>query len=86
MQIAKPEWATPYSPWECDHAHYRYRFKRGDRVRHTAGPHSGKTGTADSAVAQLKGEDGYLVPMAGYHVRLDDGKLATVRWDLLKPE
>ena len=64
----------------------RYRFKRGDRVRITAGPHSGKTGTADSAVAQLKGEDGYLVPMAGYHVRLDDGKLATVRWDALEAE
>ena len=64
----------------------RYKFKRGDHVRITAGPHAGKTGMADSAVAQLKGEDGYLVPMAGYHVRLDDGKLATVRWDALESE
>ena len=64
----------------------RYLFKRGDRVRITAGTHAGKVGMADSAVAQLKGEGGYLVPMAGYHVRLDDGKLATVRWDVLEPE
>ena len=64
----------------------RYRFKRGDRVRITVGPHAGKTGTADSAVGQLKGEDGYLVPMAGYHVQLDEGKLATVRWDVLEAE
>ena len=64
----------------------RYRFKRGDRVRITAGPHAGKTGMAESALGQLKGEDGLLVTMAGYHVQLDDGKLATVRWDALEAE
>ena len=64
----------------------RYRFKRGDRVRITDSPHAGKTGTADSAVGQLKGEDGKLGTMAGYHVQLDDGSQATVRWDALEPE
>ena len=64
----------------------RYRFKRGDRVRITAGPHAGKTGVAESAVGQLKGEDGHLMPMAGYHAQLDEGKVATVRWDVLEPE
>ncbi len=63
----------------------RYRFKRGDRVRITSGLHAGKTGTAESAVAQMKDDEGYLVTMAGYHVRLDDGKVATVRWDTLEP-
>ena len=61
----------------------RGKFKRGDRVRITAGPHVGVTGAADSLVAQMR-ENGRWITMAGYHVRTDDDRNVTVRWDELE--
>ena len=61
----------------------RGKFRRGDRVRVTSGPHAGVTGTADSLVAQLR-ENGRWIMMAGYHVRTDDNRNVTVKWDELE--
>ena len=38
--------------------------------------------TVDSRIAQIMVE-GQLETLPGYHVTLDDGKWATVRWDEL---
>ena len=61
----------------------RGKFRRGDRVRVTSGPHAGVTGTADSLVAKIQ-QNGHWITMAGYHVRTDDHRNVTVRWDELE--
>lgn len=61
----------------------RGKFRRGDRVRVTSGPNVGVTGAADSLVGQIR-ENGRWITMAGYHVRTDDGRNVTVRWDELE--
>ena len=60
----------------------RYRFARGLEVKVIAGPYTGRLATVDSRVAQIMIE-GHLETLHGYHVTLDDGKWATVRWDEL---
>ena len=59
--------------------HY-YRFKRGDRVTIISGRYKGIKGVVDSAVFQrtIDVPDEYV---PGYHVILDTGPVATVRWD-----
>tara|TARA_B100000315_G_scaffold259883_1_gene317843 strand:- start:5288 stop:5491 length:204 start_codon:yes stop_codon:yes gene_type:complete len=59
--------------------HY-YRFKRGDSVVIITGNCEGRQGVVDSAVFQRTVDypDEYS---AGYHILLDDGTVATVRWD-----
>ena len=59
--------------------HY-YRFKRGDLVSIISGRYKGHTGVVDSAVFQRTVDypDEYA---PGYHVVLEDGNVATVRWD-----
>ena len=60
----------------------RCRFARGSKVKVIAGPNAGRLATVDSRVAQIIIE-GLLETLPGYHVTLDDGKWATVRWDEL---
>ena len=55
-------------------------------TRITSGLSAGETGTAESAIAQMTDENGYLVPMAGHQVILNNDTVATVRWDALEPE
>ena len=47
-----------------------------------AGTHIGRLATVDARVAQIM-IDGHLETLPGYHVTLDDGTWATVRWDAL---
>ena len=58
----------------------RYRFARGLEVKVIAGANARRLATVDSRVAQIMIE-GHLETLPGYHVTLDDGKWATLRWD-----
>ena len=61
----------------------RYQFRRGSRVRVISGRYKEQAGTIESRVAQMMVE-GRLVDVPGYHVRVDDGGIATVRWDTVE--
>ena len=61
----------------------RYRFSRGSRVRMMSGHYKEQSGTVESRVAQMM-VDGHSVTVPGYHVRVDGGGIATVRWDTLE--
>ena len=60
----------------------RCPFARGSKVNVIAGPNAGRLATVDSRIAQVMIE-GHLETLPGYHVTLDDGMWATVRWDEL---
>lgn len=59
---------------------HRYKFKRGDPVVIVTGSCEGRQGVVDSAVFQRTVDypDEFS---AAYHVVLDDGTVATVRWN-----
>jgi ribosomal protein L24 len=57
-----------------------YKFKRGDPVVIITGNREGRQGVVDSAVFQ-RSVDYPDEFSPGYHVVLDDGTVATVRWD-----
>ena len=60
-----------------------YKFRRGDRVMIISGQYASQRGTVDSAVFQRTGDwPEEFAP--GYHVLLDDGAVATVRWDQVR--
>ena len=61
----------------------RYQFRRGSPVRMMSGRYKGLAGTVESRVAQMK-VDGHLVTVPGYHVKVDGGGIATVRWDTVE--
>ena len=52
----------------------------GRKVKVAAGSDTRHIATVGARVAQIR-TDGHLETMPGYHVTLDDGKWATVRWD-----
>ena len=58
----------------------RFKYGRGDRVRIIRGVNGGETGTDESLLGQIM-VDGRSVTEHGYHVVLDDGHVATVKWD-----
>ena len=58
----------------------RYRYARGDTVRVISGTFDGLWGTVDSVVCQ-KSYDYPDEVSPGYHMALEDGKRATLRWD-----
>ena len=62
-----------------------YHFKRGDHVTIVSGRYKGCRGVVDSAVFQrtIDYPEEYS---PGYHVVLDSGTVATVRWDQVKRE
>jgi hypothetical protein len=62
------------------HVSHNYHFKRGDAVRILWGRYARLEGIIDSAVFQKTVDypDEYA---AGYHVLLEDERVATVRWD-----
>ena len=62
------------------HVSHNYHFKRGDAVQILWGRYARLEGIIDSAVFQKTVDypDEYA---AGYHVLLEDERVATVRWD-----
>ena len=75
-----PYWTLrPDGCWEDT----RCQFGRGDRVQVVCGPYEGCTGTVESIVAQLMVNDQWITEH-GYHVILDKGGVATVRWDTVE--
>ncbi len=57
----------------------RYQFVRGDKMHIVDGPYQGHTATVGSRVFLQGSED-----EPGYHVTLEDGRWATVRWDMVE--
>ena len=62
----------------------RFKYGRGDRVRIIRGVDGGTSGTVESLLGQIN-VDGRSVAEHGYHVVMDDGHVATVKWDEVEP-
>ena len=58
----------------------RCKYGPGDRVRIIRGANGGISGTVDSLVGQVM-VGGRSVTGPGYNVVLDDGQVATIKWD-----